>query len=114
MAEPIPMQRPINWKRLRTDEAQKIVRERAQDSFNVTISNHAFDRVELRSITVEDVYWILSQGYVEGDPMLEDGEWKVLMVKRMPGTREAGVVTLFVQDDETLFVKTVEWMDWTR
>ena len=38
-------------------------------------------------------------------------EWKVIVVKRMPGVREAGVVTLIAMDNEKLFVKTVEWMD---
>jgi hypothetical protein len=30
----------------------------------------------------------------------------------MPGTRDAGVVTLIMTDDDMLFVKTVQWMDW--
>ena len=114
MVSPTPLKRPINWRKLRSDEAERVVRQRAEDSFNVTISEHAFDRVELRSITVEDVHWILKEGYIEGDPIFEDGEWKVIVVKRMPGTRHAGVVKLFVQDDEYLFVKTFEWMDWNR
>jgi len=60
-----------------------------------------------------EVYWILETGTVQGNPVKENSrEWKVTVVKRMPGTREAGVVTLIAQDDDTLFVKTVEWMDW--
>jgi hypothetical protein len=60
-----------------------------------------------------DVYWILETGTVQARPTKENsGEWKVIVVKRMPGTREAGVVTLIAQDDDTLFVKTVQWMDW--
>ncbi len=39
-------------------------------------------------------------------------EWKVIVRKRMPGTRDAGVVTLIATDADTLFVKTVEWMAW--
>jgi hypothetical protein len=38
----------------------------------------------------------------------------VVVVKRMPGKREAGVVTLFAESDGSLFVKTVQWMDWFR
>lgn len=41
----------------------------------------------------------------------ERGEWKVTVVKRIAGRREAGVVTIILKDAETLFVKTVEWMD---
>jgi hypothetical protein len=114
MAEPIPFRRPINWDRLRADEAERIIRERCGETGKVSFSEHAFDRVEYRSITTEDVYWILETGYVEGRPVLDGAEWKVLVVKRMPGTREAGVVTLIIEDDETIFVKTVEWMDWLR
>jgi hypothetical protein len=51
---------------------------------------------------------------VEGDPVLDNGDWKVIVVKRMPGTRKAGAVTLFTKDGKTLFVKTVEWMDWLK
>lgn len=77
------------------------------------MGEHAFDRVEERSILQEDVYRILERGMVNDAPeyIEETKEWKVVVVKRMPGTREAGVVTLVVADDDTLFVKTVMWMD---
>lgn len=114
MTEPTPIRRPINWQRLRRDEAERIVKERVKRTENVFISEHAFDRIEERSIVQEDVYWILETGSLDSEPVLEDGEWKVIIVRRMPGNREAGVVTLFVQENEELFVKTVEWMDWIR
>jgi hypothetical protein len=115
MADPVPFRRPINWAKLRADQAQAIIRERAQTTANVVLGEHAFDRVELRSIVAEDVYWILQTGFAEGQPIYEEnGEWKVVMVRRMPGCREAGIVTLIVSTDEEVFVKTVEWMDWIR
>ena len=43
-----------------------------------------------------------------------EGGWKVTVVRRMPGTREAGVVTIVWRTKDELFVKTVEWMDFTR
>jgi hypothetical protein len=65
------------------------------------------------SFTTEDVYWILETGTIMQTPTRENArEWKVIVVKRMPGTREAGAVTLIAMDNEKLFVKTVEWMDW--
>jgi hypothetical protein len=89
-----------------------------KDTGNVQISKHAYDRLEQRSgvqaIFAEDVYDILETGAVQSAPILEDGEWKVIVVKRMPGSRDAGAVTLFVQENETLFVKTVQWMDWMK
>ncbi len=114
MTDPIPLHRPINWQRLRADEAQRVVRERAAKTEDVFFSEHAFDRITEREIIQEDAYWILQTGSVDGNPVYEDGEWKVVMVRRLPGKREAGVVTLFVQDNDELFVKTVEWMDWLR
>src|SRR4051812_49251119 len=115
MADPIPLKRPVNWARLRSDQAEGIIRERAQITGNGVIGGHAFDRVKGRSIVTEDVYWILQTGYAEGEPSYEgDGEWKVIMVRRMPGCREAGVVTIIVSTDDDVFVKTVEWMDWIR
>lgn len=114
MSDPVPFRRPVNWRHLRCDEAERIVKERASNTANVLITEHAFDRIEGRAIVQEDVYWILQTGFIEGEPVLEHGEWKVVMVRRMPGTREAGVVTLFVKDGEDLIVKTVMWMDWIR
>lgn len=117
MEEPVPLRRPTRWSRLRSDEAERIVRERVQDTDNVIIGSHALQRLEERfahaSFTTEDVYWILETGAILEQPVQENArEWKVIVVKRMPGTRQAGVVTLISMNDRNLFVKTVEWMDW--
>lgn len=114
MTDPVPFRRPIHWDRLRADEAEKVIRERAKNTDNVVISEHAYDRVDQRSIVQEDIYWILQTGMVEGQPVQEGDEWKVIIVRRMPGKREAGVVTLVVEESEIVFVMTVEWMDWIR
>jgi hypothetical protein len=114
MSEVVRLQRPINWTRPRADEAERVIRERAKTTANVVFSEHAFVRIKQRSIVQEDVYWILETGTVEGSPAREEGAWKAIVVRRMPGEREAGVVTLFVRENEDLFVKTVEWMDWRR
>ena len=115
MVDPVPFRRPIHWERLRTDEAERLVRERVSDTGNVIFGEHAFDRIEERSITQVDVYDILQTGMVEGSPQKnEQGDWEVVVVKRMPGSREAGAVTIVYRDETLLFVKTVEWMDWNR
>jgi len=114
VTDPIPIRRSILWHKLRSDEAQRVIRERVADTNNVIFGEHAFDRVEERSITQGDAYWILEGGEVEGQPERVGEEWKVVVVRRMPGTREAGVVTIFAKDSNELFVKTVEWMDWNR
>lgn len=115
MVAPTPFRRPINWAKLRTDEAERIIRERAAVTARVVIGVHAFDRVEERSITQQDVYRILRTGFVEGFPQRNiEGEWEVVVVKRLPGTREAGAVTIVYRSEDVLFVKTVEWMDLKR
>jgi hypothetical protein len=117
VAKPTPVQRPVRWGNLRSDEAERVIRQRVKDTENVIISVHALDRVRERfsgdTLNTEDVYWILETGSVTDKPVREnEREWKVIVVKRMPGTREAGVVTLIATDSTRLFVKTVEWMDW--
>jgi hypothetical protein len=112
-----PFRRPVRWSNLRSDEAEREIRERVKDTDNVIISDHAFDRMDERfsgiAFTAVDVYWILETGTVQGTPTRENGqEWKVVVVRRMPGAREAGVVTLVASTNNKLFVKTVEWMDW--
>jgi hypothetical protein len=116
MADPPPFRRPTRWHALRADEAERVVREWAQDTARVFFSGHAFDRIEDRSITQDDAYWILRTGFVEEAPVRgrKAGEWKVIVARRMPGGRRAGLVTLIVQRDRILDVITVEWMDVTR
>ena len=115
MVDPIPLRRPINWSNLRLDEAERLVRERANNSSQVIFGDHAFDRIEDRSITQLDAYSILRQGFIETTPQLNlENDWEVIVTKRMSGTRRAGVVTIIFREDETLFVKTVEWMDLER
>ena len=107
--------RPIRWNRLRSDEAERVIRELARDTRKVTVSLHAYDRIEERTITQDDMYRILRSGHVEGSPeRTEHGDWKIVIAKRMQGSREAGAVTVIVGEGESLFVVTVEWMDTLR
>jgi hypothetical protein len=117
VVDPTPFRRPIRWNNLRPDEAERAIRDRVKDTDNVIIGDHALERLDLRfdsiAFTSVDVYWILETGTVQGMPVREGCQgWKVVVVKRMPGTREAGVVTIIATDSDRLFVKTIEWMDW--
>ena len=106
MVDPIPVQRPVHWDRLRSDEAERIIRERAQDSENVITSSHAFERIEERSIIQNDVYDIPRTGQVNEAPRRDDaGNWVVIMEKLMPGGRAAGIVTIVYRAEGKLFVK---------
>jgi hypothetical protein len=115
MAEVIPLPRPIRWDKLRSDEAERVVHKRAAKTENIIIGIHAFDRIGERGILQPDVYRILRDGYVEGAPKKNKyNEWEVTMIQRMRGARDAGVVTIILNDSDQLFVKTVEWMDDNR
>jgi hypothetical protein len=81
----------------------------------VIIGDHAFDRVGERDITQPEVYRVLRTGMVLEQPTVnERGDWQAIMVRRMPGGRDAGVVTIVYKEGRTLFVRTVEWMDLDR
>lgn len=112
MGNPVPFRRPVNWDRFRPDEAERVIHERAADTDNVIMGVHAYDRIEERSITQPDVYVILRTGHVIEAPQRNiEGDWEAVVEKRMPGGRAAGVVTIVFREEETLFVKTVEWID---
>ena len=41
----------------------------------------------------------------------ENGLWQVIMVRQVAGQRQAGAVTVIVQREPVLVVRTVEWID---
>ena len=111
-----PFTRPINWERLRTDEAERVIRERARVSSRVKISAHARQRLNERGdvgviVTVQDVLNILLTGVVAESPVRDGDKWKVKVEKRVKETRDIGVVTLILEADDRVFVKTIEWED---
>lgn len=104
--------RPINWAKLRTDEAERLIRERAANTDNVIFGDHAYEREEDREILSPDVYRILVDGYVEPNLELTDrGEWKAVVSKKLKGERKAAVVTIILNNSEKLFLKTIMWRD---
>ena len=114
MGEVTPFPRPVNWSRLRADEAEQIIKQRAQPekTGNVIFTEHAWDRVDYREITREDAFRILREGYCTDEPARnEKGHWQAIITKRMQGSREAGAVTVIMENSEELFIRTLEWMD---
>jgi hypothetical protein len=115
--KPEKVVRPPRWSALRGDEAGRVIRERAATTSKVVFGSHAFERIAERSITQVDALTILRQGHIGGAPELAANglDWKVVVVRRMPGGREAGAVTVIYRPpSEDLFVVTVEWMDVRR
>lgn len=114
MGEVTPFRRPVNWSKLRTDEAEQVIKQRSQPdrTANVIFTDHAWDRVDEREITREDVFRILREGHCSDEPAKNDkGHWQAIMTKRIQGSREAGVVTVILEDDDKLIIRTVQWMD---
>ena len=116
MVDPIPIKRPPRWEKLRSDEAEKLIREWSQDTDRVVITDHAFERSDERSaieiVDTPTIYRILQTGQVFGDPTKnEKGHWQATMMARMPGGREACAITVIVREDRTLIVRTVMWKD---
>ena len=110
----IPFRRPINWQKLRSDEAERVIRNRAspESTGQVIFSNHTWERVSEREITREDVFDILRTGYCLDQPARnEKGHWQVIVSKKKAGQREAGAVTVIIEDEEKLVIRTVEWID---
>ncbi len=97
--------------RLRAERAQEIIREIARDTSKVILSDHAKERMEEREISDIEVYRVLQTGHVMAEPTrTENKEWKCKVVKRLKGSREAGVVTIILANG-MLFAVTVEWED---
>ncbi len=112
MADPIPFRRPVNWRNLRADEAERIIHERAKITKNVIILGHPEEQSEGRSILIPDIYRILQTGHVLDPPTkIDQGAWKAVIRIRMKGTRDAAAVTIILTGNEMLIVKTVMWID---
>ncbi len=98
---------------MRSDECEVVIRRIAKQSVRVQTSKHAVERMLERGITDRQMLEILRTGYVEA--IDSTGQRTVCkVIKRILGTRFAGVITIIVDDDkenERLVVKTVEWED---
>jgi hypothetical protein len=96
----------------RPERLLEIIRSLADETKHVILSDHARERMAERDIDDIDVMRVLRRGRIRGEiePGRSNGEWKVKVVDKIKGAREAGVVTLVVRE-KTLFIKTVEWED---
>jgi len=108
----LPFKRPVYWDSLRADEAENIIRERAEITRNIILTNHAEERMAERDILYNDMLDILRTGSVDCvQERNEQGDWTVMVSKRMRGTRNAGVITIILKETEGLVIRTVEWID---
>ncbi|WP_170866036.1 DUF4258 domain-containing protein [Rhizobium sp. NFR03] len=97
--------------RLTSRLAEERIHAAAKQSGNVIFGDHALDRMEERGIPDVQVLDILRTGYVASNPeRTEHDEWKCKVSKEIRGRRQAGVLTIILNNGR-LFVKTVEWED---
>lgn len=96
----------------RPETLRDLVRGLAADTDNISWSVHALDRMVERGITDKMAIEVLQKGDCKGEVEAgaNPGEWKLKLVRRVKGRREAGVVVLTVRNAR-LFVKTAEWED---
>lgn len=107
-----PSHRQQDKNPLKTNDAERLIRVRVQDSKNVVVTEHAEERLEERGMTTLDLFLILETGYVFKQPVVNTkGDWEVIVEKRLRGRRDAGVVTIILTHGAKLIVKTVQWMD---
>ncbi len=106
MGEVTPFRRPINWNKLRADEAETVIRRRAEDTGQVIFTYHTWERVPEREITRADTFDILRTGYCLNQPKRnERGNWQVIVSKRLAGHREAGAVTIILEGEDKLVAR---------
>ncbi|MCZ7885841.1 DUF4258 domain-containing protein [Agrobacterium salinitolerans] len=111
MSEDDNANRKIAVFRLTARVAEERIHAVARDSANVIFGDHALQRMDERGIPDVQVLDILRTGYVLKDPeKTEYDEWKCKVVKEIRGRRQAGVVTIILNNGR-LFLKTVEWED---
>jgi len=97
--------------RLTRQGAERRIRATAADSFNVTLTNHAKERMAEREIVWRDIERTLKDGVVFDEPEpAREGEWKCKIVLAIRGRRDLGVVVV-LRPNGGLWVKTVEWED---
>ena len=96
----------------RPNVLRDLIHKLAADTDNILWSKHALARMDERGITDKMAVEVLQRGDVKGSAEAgqNPGEWKVKLVRRMKGHREAGVVVLTVRNGR-LLVKTAEWED---
>lgn len=88
------------------------IRAISKDTEKVFLTDHAVNRMFERGISDAEIFRALRFGEIRGGLWEEDdGEkaCKVVMTRR--GDRTIGVITILIDADDELVVKTVEWED---
>lgn len=94
---------------LKPHEVEDVVREVSLNSERVFLTQHARERMMLRSITLEQVLSVLRYGSVFEKPrMSKEGDWTYLLEHRLLNGLDAKVAVVLEEVDSVLVI-TVMW-----
>jgi hypothetical protein len=109
--KPVPLPEP--W--APTQATERIRRIAKDDSFDLTLSGHAKDQMQVRDLTVLDVLYVLKNGFVYDPPeeATRTGFYKYKMINSTPNSnrREVRVVVIPSIQAAQAKVVTVMWAD---
>jgi Domain of unknown function (DUF4258) len=87
----------------------------ANPRLKVTYTLHSRNRMNERDLTMGDVLYVLSNGFVyeEGVPSTQDGFFKYCMETRTPNSNNKSVRVVVIADPDRIWIKivTVMWAD---
>jgi len=97
-------------------QATERIRRIAQDDcFDLTLSAHAEEQMEMRGLTTLDVMYVLKSGFVydAAEPATRPGFYKYRMINSTPNSnrREVRVIVIPSMQSTQAKIATVMWTD---
>ena len=81
------------------------VRQLTENTCNIEWTRHALERQDEQGITARQVLSTVRRGCLVGEPVPDDGAWKITMTRRCAGRRIRVVVSVTERDE--LFIVAV-------
>lgn len=115
MTEAIPKLVPVPEPWTPTQATERIRRIAQEDSFDLTLTDHAQDQMRERGITSLDVMYVLKSGFVYDTPekATRPGLYKYLMLNSTPNSnrREVRIALIPSMQSTQAKIVTVMWAD---
>lgn len=87
------------------------------DDFEPFFTEHALEKMDLRTIGMVDLMYLLREGMVYGDAKesTQRGFWKYQIQGRTPNSGQRQIAAIVIPDPNNTFIKviTVMWLDGT-
>lgn len=115
MTDTIPKLVPVPEPWTPTQATERIRRIAQEDSFDLTLTDHAEDQMRARGITSLDVMYVLKSGFVYDAPekATRPGLYKYLMLNSTPNSnrREVRIALIPSMQSTQAKIVTVMWAD---